>query len=362
MRSDRYGNSDNVPVPKPIPRYGGAVASIDRRRLAFVVTCALAVAGVVVAFAARGDGGPAAPATSRIVTSPPLRGLPVMAVPPVDGGPSSMGADAVAALEDLARRKPRRADVQLALGAARLAASDPRGARTAFEAATALGDPGGAVGQILSIYDAADPDASLARLQALGNSPLAQFEHAVVELWAGRVAVASDELRALRDAQPESFYGVKADDLLHPTYETGYPFFVPSAEPPANADLASLEAAARAAPKDANAQLQYGAALETAGRRRDAETTFHHAVEADPSSIEAQVAAAVGSFSKDQPAAAVGQLGPLVRDHPDDPSPRFHLALLLLWIGMKDRALAEFAQVARDSPDSRLGRLAAEFK
>jgi predicted Zn-dependent protease len=354
---------DNVRVLKPIPRYGGPVASVDRRRLAFVVICALAVAGAVVAFAARGDGGSsAAPATSRIVTTPPLQGLPVMAVPPIDGGPSSTGADAVTALADLARRDPRRADVQLALGAARLAAGDAKGASSAFEAATALGDAGGAVGQVLAAYDASDPDASLARLQALGTTPLARFEHAVVQLWAGRVAAASDELRALRDAQPETFYGVKADDLLHPTYETGYPFFVPSAEPPANADLASLEAAAQAAPKDVNAQLQYGAALETAGRRQDAEGVFQRAVQADPASVEAQVAAAVGSFSKDQPAAAVGQLGPLVRDHPDDPSPRFHLALLLLWIGMKDRALAEFAQVARDSGDSRLGRLAAEFK
>jgi tetratricopeptide (TPR) repeat protein len=351
-----------VQVLKPIPRYGGRVPSVDRRRLAVLVLAAVAVAGGLVAFAARGNGGSGSAATTQVITAKPLAGLPPMAVPAVAGGPASTGANAVKALEDLVRREPTRGDVQVALGAARLAAGDAAGARSAFQEAVKLGDSDGAVGQVLSAYSPADPGATLTRLEALGSSGLAGFEHAVVQLWAGHVALAANELRSLRNADPESFYGIKADDLLHPSYLSGYPLFVPSAEPPANADLASLQAAAAAAPANVNAQLQYGAALETSGRRNDAETVFQGAAAAAPDDVEAQVAAAVGGFSKDQPSAAVGQLGPLVRDHPDDPSPRFHLALLLLWIGLRDRALAEFAQVARDSPDSRLGKLAGAFK
>ncbi len=327
-----------------------------------LVLGSVAIAGLVIAFAFRGSDPPAAGVTTtRVVKSAPLPGLPLVAVPTAAGGPAANDGAGVAQLEALVRAHPDRADAQMALGAARLAAGDAAGARRAFEAAVALGESGGAVGQIVASYDPAHPDPTLNQLDALGASPLAAFEHAVVELWAGHVAVASDELRSLRDGDPESFYGVKADDLLHPTFESGYPFFVPATEPPANADLGALASAATAAPHDVNAQLQYGAALLSAGRRREARAVFARALTADPGSVEAQVASAVAAFSKDQPAASVGLVGPLVRDHPGDPSPRFHLALMLIWMGLRDRALAEFAQVARDAPATRLGQLAAQF-
>ena len=54
-------------------------------------------------------------------------------------------------------------------------------------------------------------------------------------------------------------------------------------------------------------------------------------------------------------------MGPLVRDNPGDPSPRLHLALMLLWIRDLDTARAELRQVAAADPDGRLGGVARQF-
>ena len=69
----------------------------------------------------------------------------------------------------------------------------------------------------------------------------------------------------------------------------------------------------------------------------------------------------MAAFSKDDPAKAFGTVGPLVRDHASDPSPRFHLAMMLLWIGQPDKAQAEFRQVASEATGTRLARLAEFF-
>ena len=143
--------------------------------------------------------------------------------------------------------------------------------------------------------------------------------------------------------------------------QAGYPLFVPAENPPDGASSASLAAAARANPDDAVAQLQYGASLQAAGRRQEAIAAYRQAVKADPTSVEAQVALAVGGFQKDDPAKAFGTIGPLARDHAGDPSPRFHLGMMLLWIGQREQARAQFQQVAKEAPGTRLARLAAFF-
>ena len=55
-------------------------------------------------------------------------------------------------------------------------------------------------------------------------------------------------------------------------------------------------------------------------------------------------------------------LGPLAADHPDDPSPRFALAVCLLWLRDVERARSEFRQVQDDAPGTRLARLAAALE
>lgn len=323
-----------------------------------LLALAVAGAGVVVVLALGSSDEPETAAATATVAAP-LSGLPLVALPPVDG---VEGDDRLAALETMAAKEPGRADLQMAIGSEQLVRGDGTAATAAFTSARKLGDENADVALAVADYDAKTPDATIARLRLLApTSPFARYELGVVQLWAGRVAAATSDLKGVRDAAPESFYGVKADDLLHPTMQPGYPLFVPAEDPPEGATGESLQAAAASAPNDAEAQLQYGASLQGAGRREEALAAYRQAVKADPSSVEAQVAVALAGFSKDDPSKAFGTVGPLARDHAGDPSPRFHLAMMLLWIGQPEQARAQFHQVTTEAPDSRLARLAQFF-
>ena len=324
-----------------------------------LLALALGAAGVVVAVALRSSDEPVRAAAAATGAAAPLSGLPLVALPPVA---DAAGDDRLGALQTIVAQQPTRADVQMAIGSEQLVRGDGTAATAAFTAARQLGDPSADVALIVAGYDAKSPDATVSRLELLAaSSPFARYELGVVQLWAGRLPQATAALKAVRDADRESFYGVKADDLLHPTMQPGYPLFVPADPPPDGATLESLKAAAAAAPNDAKAQLQYGSSLQSAGRRKAALAVYGQALKADPTSIESQVALAVAAFSKDDPAKAFGTVGPLVRDQRGDPSPRFHLAMMLLWIGQPDKAQAEFRQVANEAKGTRLARLAEFF-
>jgi tetratricopeptide (TPR) repeat protein len=335
------------------------VAQPSRQRLAVLLALAVAGAGVVVAVALRSSDEPVRAAAASTGAAAPLSGLPLVALPPVA---EVTGDDKLGALQSLATKEPTRSDVQMAIGSEQLVRGDGVAATAAFTAAKKLGDPAADVALVVAGYSPKTPDATVSRLELLApSSPFARYELGVVQLWAGRLSQATAALKAVRDADPESFYGVRADDLLHPTMQPGYPLFVPADSPPAGATADSLKAAADAAPDDAKAQLQWGSSLQSEGRRKEALAVYGQALKADPTSIEAQVALAVAAFSKDDPAKAFGTVGPLVRDHAGDPSPRFHLGMMLLWIGQPDKAQAEFRQVASEAKGTRLARLAEFF-
>ncbi len=319
----------------------------------------MAGAGVVVAVALGSSDDPVRAEAASTAAAAPLSGLPLVALPPVADASTD---DRLASLEAIATEDPARADVQMAIGSEQLVRGDAVAASAAFNAAKKLGEPAADTALVVASYNAKSPDATISRLELLApSSPFARYELGVVQLWAGRLPQATAALRAVRDGAPESFYGVKADDLLHPTMQPGYPLFVPAEDPPKGATLGSLKVAADQAPNDAQAQLQYGAALQGAGRRLEAVKVYTQALRADPTSIESQVALVLAGFQKDDPAKAFGTVGPLVRDRKTDPSPRFHLAMMLLWIGQPEKAQAEFRQVASEAPGTRLARLAEFF-
>ena len=85
------------------------------------------------------------------------------------------------------------------------------------------------------------------------------------------------------------------------------------------------------------------------------------AVELDPNGISARVAFLVLSYDKDDPAKTFGQLGPLLQQTDGNTEIRFHLGVLSLWIGLRDKALGEFRQVAKDKPDGPYARFANAF-
>jgi predicted Zn-dependent protease len=141
---------------------------------------------------------------------------------------------------------------------------------------------------------------------------------------------------------------------------------VPSfATPPAIARL-SAPAQFRRLRQDARGggvrpRLLYGVALQRLGRSLSAEREFAAAARAAPKDDEAQVAAAVGRFTKADPAGAFSRLGPLSRKFPRSQSVRFHLGEMLVWIRQVAQAKREFSIAVRLDASSPLGRTSKAF-
>jgi Flp pilus assembly protein TadD len=159
---------------------------------------------------------------------------------------------------------------------------------------------------------------------------------------------------------------VLAGNVLHPKLPRGLPAFIPSFAAPAEitrlAPERQLEALRRRAERGGvRERLLYGVGLQRVGRPVSARAAFEQAARQEPADVEAQVAAAVGRFDKDAPAAAFGMLGPLTRRFPDDPTVRFHLGVLLLWTGRIEPAERQFRLASRIKPASPLAREAARY-
>jgi tetratricopeptide (TPR) repeat protein len=199
------------------------------------------------------------------------------------------------------------------------------------------------------------------------TSGLVQLHLGFVRFWEGQQKQADAAWRAAKRLAPDSQYAIRAGDLLHPSLPIpGLPQFVPSF--PAPPQLARLSPPrqlaflrARAQTGGARGKLLYGVALQRLGRPVSAEREFAAAARLAPNDVEAAVAAAVGLFDKDRPALAFSRLGPLSRSHPRSPSVRFHLGLLLLWLGQVQQAKVELGQAVADGPGTTLGREAQAF-
>jgi tetratricopeptide (TPR) repeat protein len=201
------------------------------------------------------------------------------------------------------------------------------------------------------------------RLQALAadhpRSGLVALHLGLAFYWSHRDAEAFRAWRAAEELQPDSLYAVRAGDLLHPRFAPGLPAFVPTFELPATNRLEPLARAA--ATGGARAHIVYGVALQRLDRPRSAEKQFAAAAAEAPNDAEARVAAAVGRFDKDNPSRAFSRLGPLVRVFPRAQTVRFHLGLLLIWIGQVRQAREELRRARADGPRTVLGRQAAQY-
>ena len=214
------------------------------------------------------------------------------------------------------------------------------------------------------------PDGTLAELARLAQehprSGFVRLHLGLVLLWSRQDAEAVAQWRRVGRVDPDSPAAIEAENLLHPRYFRGRPVFVPAFALPAGLrslsparELAFLERRARG--HDAHAKLLYGVALQRLGRPVSAEREFAAAAALAPRDPEARVAAAVGLFDKSNPARAFSQLGPLVRTFPRAATVRFHLGLLLLWLGRVDEAKRQLALARADAPRSLLGREANGF-
>jgi tetratricopeptide (TPR) repeat protein len=217
---------------------------------------------------------------------------------------------------------------------------------------------------------AAWPDGALARVSELARthpqSALARLHLGLALIWMGRNTEGVAALRAAERIEPDSPSAVRAGDLLHPRVAPGLPNFVPSFGVPAA--VAKLPAAqqlsvlARAASRpDARAKLLYGVALQRVERPVSAERQFAAAAALAPANPEAQVAAAVGRFDKDNPSAAFSRLGPLTKRFPRASTVRFHLGLLLLWLNDLPDARKQLRLARAEAPGTPLAREANRF-
>jgi tetratricopeptide (TPR) repeat protein len=180
--------------------------------------------------------------------------------------------------------------------------------------------------------------------QGAPTDPVVQFNYGVVLFCAGYVNEAEQAFRAAKRGGRDTFYEMRADEILHPQFfapQDGlYPLFEPTGADPL---------------------LLRGVVLQRAGHQRSAERLYARAARLHPASDEAQVAAAVGRFDEDNLSASFSRLGPLVRRFPHSQSVRYHLGLLLAWTGQRRQAIDEFRLARSDGPKTRLGREAETF-
>ena len=214
------------------------------------------------------------------------------------------------------------------------------------------------------------PQGSVRALRRLAaehpGSALVRLNLGFALFWSGARAQAVEQWRQAERLEPDTLSAVRADDLLHPNTPRGRPVFVPSrpfppriASLPADRQLSELAAAAADGGMDE--KLQYGVVLQRLGRPLSARRAYDQAAALAPNDPEALVAAAVGRYDKDDPAAAFSRLGPLSRRFPDAPTVRFHLGLLLLWTGAIDEAKQQLERAVATDPSDPLAREAKRF-
>ncbi|MGI8607073.1 MAG: hypothetical protein ACR2L0_07975 [Gaiellaceae bacterium] len=200
-----------------------------------------------------------------------------------------------------------------------------------------------AVGAALAAW----PEGSLEGLRALvelhPRSGVARLHLGLALGATGDRGGAEREWREAQARDPDTPAALEAESLLHPNLAPGRPFFVSTAQPPASVQelgtVAQDAALRRRAERGRVADwLVLGTFLQRIEKPVSAREAYDRALELAPESLEAQVAAAVVRFDKDDPANAFSRLGPLARQHPRSSLVRFHLGLMLLWIRAVDEA------------------------
>jgi tetratricopeptide (TPR) repeat protein len=215
---------------------------------------------------------------------------------------------------------------------------DRAAARRRFEAVL-RSDPDSieaAVGAAISTWPNGTVDELRALVERHPDSGVARLHLGLALLATGDQEGAEAQWRETERRDPDSPAALTAEDLLHPAMPPGRPFFLPTRSAPQLDRLTparQLRAlAARTKEGGVADWILYGTALQRAGRPISARAAFDRALALAPDSVEAEAAAAVARFDKDDPSQAFSRLGPLASSHPRSPVVRFHLGLLLLWL------------------------------
>jgi predicted Zn-dependent protease len=195
---------------------------------------------------------------------------------------------------------------------------------------------------------ARSPQAAARALEPLSqqspNDPVVQFNFGTALFCAGYISDADAAFRQAKKAGRDTYYEMRADEILHPQFfqpQDGlYPIFQP---------------------QHRDTLLLQGVLFQRRGKQHSAEQLYARAARLEPGNDEAQVAAAVGRFDEDNLSASFSRLGPLVKRFPHSQSVRFHLGLLLAWTGQRDQAIREFRLAQALNSRSTLGQQSATF-
>jgi tetratricopeptide (TPR) repeat protein len=180
--------------------------------------------------------------------------------------------------------------------------------------------------------------------QRAPKDPVVQFNYGVALFCASYLEEASQAFRAAKTTGRDTFYEMRADEILHPQYFAPQDGLYPLFEPTRRDTL-----------------LLRGVLQQRAGHQHSAERLYLKAARLHPNDDEAQVAAAVGRFDEDNLTASFSRLGPLVKRFPRSQSVRYHLGLLLAWTGQKDEATRQFRLARGLGPATTLGKQADVF-
>jgi tetratricopeptide (TPR) repeat protein len=212
------------------------------------------------------------------------------------------------------------------------------------------------IGAAFAAWRRGDGLAAMQRLAAgHAGSSLAQLHLGWASYWAGRNADALAAWTRAERLEPDTPYAVDAEDALHPSDIPGLPPIVTGVQlPPTLRNLAAAQqlAALRraAARRDVRAKLLYGVALWNLKRPLSAERELAAAARLAPGDPLVRTAAAVAAFTKAAPVRAFGRLGPLTGVFPKASVVRFHLGLLLLYVGERKKAVAQLRLAVADEP------------
>jgi hypothetical protein len=188
------------------------------------------------------------------------------------------------------------------------------------------------------------PHGSLREMVSLGqdfpHDAVVQLYLGIALIWSGYEADAATALRAAKKYGYNTSIEIQADSLLHPQFFPDDPIFTPISD---------------------NPLLVRGSKLQQEGHQHSAERLYARAAKAAPNDVEAQVAAAVGRFDKDNLNAAFGQLGPLTRRFPKSQLVRYFLGYLLAVTGQGNPAVVQFKKTVAMGRTTVLGRNAQAF-
>lgn len=192
------------------------------------------------------------------------------------------------------------------------------------------------------------PRAAAAALEPLAQvspkDPVVLFNDGTALYCSGYADEAALEYTAAKKAGYDTYYRIKADELLHPQFfqdlTFGYPLFQYSGTDPL---------------------LLQGQVQQRAGRQESAEKLWAKAAQLHPGDPNAQVAAAVGRFDMDNLSASFSRLGPLVVRFPKSQTVRFHLGYLLAWTGQREEAVKQFRAAVALGPKTTFGEEANAF-